>query len=410
MAGGGRRILGGSAPKKKRKFGWPQYILLCIICEVVQESIAAHTGWLLWPILPKGFITGAGVFGVVFDGVISIFTDEEREAFFRAIIRPDGMTPWEHFFYLARKVFYRYLRHNTLVFSVVILVIFLCVPAFAASEGTARWVLDVAQQVVDTVLPPETSPNEGTDTDDAANSETPVSLSPAEKAEKDDSPERSEADTPPEETDDPLKLLAERLVLSEEMDYEVSDEELGRVFFMDEAYCIEDWDDEAEIWSKVQRFAEDQKKLRRNPSFAEDVQQSILDQIAYASELEEELLGELRPTAKKLCEVINMRSESYDSAPSYRLAVLTRESFCFYADAYWEQGILGDAAAILYEKSIVWGFETLQYDVKAEMFKETLEILAERYAKLAQVLDLDSDERQIALKLDEVFQELAQEY
>ena len=80
-----------------------------------------------------------------------------------------------------------------------------------------------------------------------------------------------------------------------------------------------------------------------------------------------------------------------------------------WGDAIRRQNGSQEDAAILFQKSIVYGFDALQYNTGEAALGDDLEILSERYEKLAYSLPADSEERQHAFSLAEAFQALSEE-
>lgn len=75
-----------------------------------------------------------------------------------------------------------------------------------------------------------------------------------------------------------------------------------------------------------------------------------------------------------------------------------------WGDAIRSQNGSPEDATTLFAKSILYGFEVLQYDKTTATLSDNLRILSERYEKLAYSLPPDSDERQHAFSLAEIFQ------
>lgn len=380
-----------------------------LIAEVIEEFIGARTGWFLWNVLPKALTAIAGTVSLVFSGCFSAFTDKDRAAFFKTVTRPDGMSSWEHAPILLKKIWIRYIYHNTLIFIIICGTVALCLPAYCASIGVARQMLDTGSQglkLASTLLTPVYSEDKefGDDGTSYFETATPNPPSPQPTNEKIISP------SPSETTEYPLIPLSMRLRLLPGMDYEISNEERNEIFFQTGDFAIEDWDNNETILSNVRDFVEAQRKLHRKAVYGEDeIPSTCAANISSASADEDKMLKDANPTSDQLRNVIDTRETAYRLFPFYALATLTRESFCMYGDAIHLQGGVHEDAAVLFMKSILYGFEALQYDVDTEEFANNLEILSERFQKLANVLT-DSNESQYALHLAKAFQTLSQEF
>lgn len=403
---------------EKRK----KQILICVKCmigfffsTIFQETLAYHFGVSFWPLLSKYIPIIIAIF-IGGGGCLALFPDKNREAFLQAITCTAGVTFGEHALYLMKRA-YIHIKRNTLIVLILFGALLIYFPAYAASEGTGRMIFDIAERTMDCVIPREPTLDEEEEGEEKekeekdTNSSSP-SLSLSDENNSLEQPKTNQPDVDdslPKQKKRTMEELAKCMDLSEDMKYVISTEELSQIFFLDGDYAVEDWNDEAEILLKVWEFVEDKQSKRWDCDFQENTPQFLLNDVSNASQLETELLYEESPTATKLCRVIDFRIEVYNPCKVYILTRLIREDFCCYADAYRWKGKSKDAAAILYEQSILWGFEALQYKSDTSKFQEDLQKLDERYLKLSSVLVQEEPEYQYALALAKAFKTLANE-
>lgn len=404
----GKRISLPRWLKPALKFGAFLFFL-----EVVEELVGAFTGWFLWDALPKVVTAVIGIAATLCSGLLSVYLDKNRGDLFH---HSDNMSCWEHAPVLMKRVYNRYIRYNTLLFMIICLVIAVCLPAYCAKIGVTRHMCNLSSQglkIAAEILTPNHSEPEETGDDSTPSPETTAPPSSSHPIDEGLAASSAAADIPSEEPDSPLVPLSRRLRLLPGMDYQVSDEERSEILFQTGDYAIaaEDWGNDNLILSKVRSFAEDQRKLRRKVSYAQsELPRSDSANISSASVEEAEMLEAEDPTSNDLRSVIDKREVSYQSSPFYSLSTLIRENFCMYGDAIHLQGGERADAATLFMKSILYGFEALQFDVSAAAFAGNLEILSERFLKLSNVLTPNSDEARYASHLAGVFQILSQEF
>ena len=194
----------GSAPSSKWRFEWRHYFIVCIVLWIVQEYIAYNFGWQLWPYLPN-LLSVAGVIAI-FTKILSMSSGkkESKEDVFR---RKDGEPFWPAFFNLLRWFFDKYIKNNVLIAGVVVLVLAVCVPAYAAHAGWLQKVWAIAFPPDKLIDPPAAV--EQVDPEPEATiftaEPTPYS-SPSEEADESDTPESIE-DGHSRETDVQLIFL-----------------------------------------------------------------------------------------------------------------------------------------------------------------------------------------------------------
>lgn len=404
---GSQNLADKTAPKGKApgsKGLWPlcgfAYAVLLVIFEYFLEKSAAQTGEPSpWNVLSHEWTLYISVPTTIFSAFIQRITDKKWEEFLDTLTRPEGMSSWEHSWIFIKGVCKRYISHNTLFFITALIMGLLYVPAFAANQG-------FAYQILGSLLPGVTPSEAAVDEPSAEVSVLVPEASPM--IEENMAVQEVEVEVVSEER---LESLDKRLVLQSEMKYEVSDEELDEIFFRTEEYAIEDWFDDNEILNVVKQFVQDQRERPSAPDHDTDLEeddlQNIFNSINYASEKEKKMLEDKEPTSNQLQEVIDLRVSAYDSYPFYKLAFVTRESFCMYGDAIQTQNGSDEDAAILFMKSITYGYSILQYDVSTAQFSKDLDTLSERFTKLSKSLVPDSDEHWQALQLAKAFKTLS---
>ena len=217
--------------------------------------------------------------------------------------------------------------------------------------------------------------------------------------------EHSEEDEEPE----PAKgSLAMRLIFTTQMPYTLSDAEVDMIYFLSGEYAITDWDDEGAVYACVNGFVGSLRTQHLDPSFTEeDADSNAKNKLSYASGDETNMKADSRPTSKMLEDITDRRVEVYNVYPLYPLARLIRENFGMYGDTYKLQDKSKSCAAVAYGKSIVYGFDTLRYDVSGNALKTNLNILVERYTKLSSVLDKETLQHKAALTLADALQKLS---
>ena len=396
-----------SAPKKGRaksrslwRYVHVIYILLFFIFWYWLEHYAAKTGKSpLWDLLSHEFFPFISFIITLVCTCLSPLSDKKRKEFFARITRPNRMDPWQHVFILAKAVWKRYFKQNTLLFIVSRILLILYVPAFAANQGLAYKMLDPLSAGV--------SPVETTLDETLAEISLPVSETSETGSTTTEENEPAPKEEPfPSVSEKELGPLDERLILQSEMPYDISEGELDQIFFRTGEHAITNWSDQDHVQATMENFVLDRHKLRRNPNPDESIENAreYLDDADNASREEALMLDSERPTSNQLQYVIDTRVVVYDSLPFYDLAILTRESFCMWGDAIRSQNGSPEDATTLFAKSILYGFEVLQYDKTTATLSDNLRILSERYEKLAYSLPPDSDERQHAFSLAEIFQ------
>lgn len=382
-----------SAKKTNRRFGWLSYLLLCICLWLFEEYIAFQLGFQLWDYLPKVFSSIATLLGILASGIFSFILDKRKVSF----VRPKGVKFWTHARSLVERCFKRYIFHNTLVGIILLLFIATVVPAFAAKEQ--------AFVKVKIFL---TTPHHAEDNHPVLTTPDSIQTIPNPSGNDNGGSEKVDSGEDNEEDDeiDTSVPLAIRLILSSEVSpYSLSANEYNTIFFLDGDYAITNWELDEEVVSVVRGFVYDYHSLRLDPNNLEaDTPQKTKEAIAFASNLESTI-----STSGNLEQVIDMRVEIYDEDPGHPLSKLIRENFCVYGDAYNLQKRSFSAAFDLYGHSVLWGFQTLRYDVSTESFYSDLKILEERYDKITQVAQADSFAHFCAGKLSNAFRQVAEE-
>lgn len=386
----------GKPPPKKRKiFTW-RFVAAFIVLVGLQEFIEYRFGWALWPLIPKLFAGIIAFLAIIGEAIFGYVTDDAKKRI--SFEWDQDKSFWTSFFTLLQKLTGRYILGNLLVMGSLVVVLTLSVSAYAAHEGFARQTIVWCQKNIIWLITPPSDPSdtsENTENDNIGFKEpTLPTVSQSDIGDK----------SPLVEVDD--RSLAERLILEPDITYLVDNDDRNLIFFLDGAYEIKNWDSEEEILSKVRDFTDDKRATGTDPNFAEiGTPQPVKDEIAWASELERNL-----EESAELDTIIQKRSNIYSLYPEYRLAKLLRENFCLYGDAYCVQASSNEAALILYEKSILWGFCTLEYDVGTASFSNNLEILSERYEKITQITSKDTFIYRYATALNKAFQTLSAEY
>lgn len=417
-----RKLTGGSAPKgskdqesahesaqknhepKSKNWWWlcdVAYILFLLAFWYKIEQRIAQTGesWVL-NFLFNGLASVVSFVVPVIAAIVGPMPEEKQKEYGQKVRRPDGMNFWKHSWILFKETVIYSFKYNTVFVILVRLVLFLYIPAFAAKNGLAYRGLSYLSDGVTPAAIVSEEPS-------LPVSETfPIIVEESAPVQE---TEAAETDPPPEASEKKLRPLEERLVLQCEMPYTVSEEDYDLIFFRSGKYAITDWSNKDDVRMKVESFVQDQYMLRRNqgPDKNKENAQDYLDNVAAASDNESNMSNKEKPTSIELRGVIDTRVAAYDYIPFYELAKRIRESFCMWGDAIrWQNGIQDDAA-ILFMKSIFYGFQTLQYDVDEAKHRSDLNTLSERYEKLAHSLDEGSIEREQAFELSEAFEILS---
>lgn len=387
-------------PKKK----WKIFCLVALALWPVEEFIKFKWGKELWPFLPniRTFMLGLATF----IGVIDYFTDTEKVS----VIRPPDMDFWTHGLLLCKQLKRNFLQ-NTLVGLILAGLFLLVVPAAAVHyelwPTLVHWATTPYKEAAtSSEVPPPDSSGQAAPEDPELPAPQDSGDTPSSKLEE---PESEEPEPPP-------PSLARRLKLDDTPPEEVSDEEYQRIFFLQEPYLIQDWDSQEAVTEIVRKFVQDQRQKQLPPrSSIDEISTKAQDPISRASNQEASMT-----TAEELRNVITLREYVYlyledpeepekKGEPIYSVAKLIRENYCLYGDAYALQNKSYSYACQFYEWSILWGFRTLEYDVTEDALYKNLDILVERYDKIAGATD-DSTEYMYADKLSAAFRQIADEF
>ena len=321
-------------------------------------------------------------------------------------MRPKDMDFLAHAKILLRHLLNNCILRNTPLILVVAFAFLLIGPSYAADHQWGKKVIDwVTTPVVDNKVEEDTTnPPNGVPRDDNQNIES-----------TDESKEDTKQDNNLPETDDEEELTessklisAKDLLLDAEKPEVLTSKEYDQIFFCCDEYRIENWTSESCLQEKVHAFVEDKLAIQSSPNYdMVGIPQSVQDSIASASTTEATM-----KTAIELVGIINIRKNAYEEPEegeeevdtSYLLAKLLRENYGFYGDAFHFQEASDSAAYTLYGRSITWGFKTLNYASEREEFCKALEIIAERYEKITEVVSANSQEFPYAGLLRDAFE------
>lgn len=386
------------------------YILSGILLGLLLEFLAFKFGCRLWPLLSSKLEYGMIPVGITIVGKHFWPLDSKGEDKI-PIKRPPGMEVLAHIKILAKHLITDCILQNTILIVYVALAFLLVVPAYAADHQWGQRLKDWAftPAVRDGVAEdPPALPND-TPGDDAQDT---VSTDGAEKDSRQSGNEPEAAAT--EESPASSQLIsAKDLLLNAEKPEMLSEEEYDQIFFSSGEYIIEDWTSESCVRSAIYAFVEDKFAIQSSPNYdMVGISQPVQDSIALASQKEANT-----KTATELIEVINIRKNAYgepregekEADTSYLLAKLLRENYGVYGDAFNFQEASDIAAYALYGRSLLWGFKTLNYASKPDEFCKDLEIIAERYEKITEVVPANSQEFLCAGLLRDAFSNEAAE-
>ena len=196
------------------------------------------------------------------------------------------------------------------------------------------------------------------------------------------------------------------LVVPDELHTLESDSQLYlEIFFQSGDDPLTNWTaDEVEAYVRADAASRHQHALDPNYN-EEDTPQTVKDEIARASELDQEV-----QTLADQQEVIEIRLWVYTQYPEYRLPTLIREDYCTCGDAYVTRGLSLDTAVYYYAYSIHWGLEALKYNVSTSAISYDLSILAERYQKIANSTPINSTLHSHAQLLADAFMSVSKSY
>lgn len=381
-----------TSTSKKSHF-WQIFLIVCCVVEIIEELIYCSSGWLLWPNLPHVSLA------VITEGVCVILSwlCQRGKNFW---IRSPETDIGKHLISCAKIIWKRYIRFNTLAASAFALLFITYAPAYLANHHISQKLAGAFYAPIEEVSPTSAPYNSGgSDEDDHS----------------EDEDDHSNSDTNQEKTNSAgsisEKSLAERLVLMSTTYDKLSTDDFTQIFFLDGEYAITNWSDPQAVLEQVRKFLLNKQMIAKDPNYAEiDTPQTTKDEIARASLKEDDMWESEAPTSLDLEKVIDIRNDSYHAYPEYRLAKLIRENFGMYGDAYQVQGKSRITAEVMYEHSILWGFEALTYTVNDDDLCRDLTIISERYKKIATVVKADSSSYHYAIALATAFETLSWEF
>ena len=374
-------------------------LLLCwIFLWILFEFLAFKFGWSLWSWFRDELLSVSGwkpaaaaAAVIVVKFVWQSFIGGNGEV---SLTRPKDMEPGTHIKLLLRYLINDCIIRNTILILGVMAAILLSVPSYAADH---QW----GERFIDWVTTPAAGDEAGAD-DLGPPNDTPSdddqTIENADRDEEAPSQDSNPPDTDVEEEQITSSQLisAKDLLLNAEKPNELTSKEYDQIFFSSGEYVIEDWTLESNVQNMVHSFVEDKLAIKSSPNYEmTGLSQTVLNSVASASDKEAET-----KTATQLVEVINIRINAYGEPEegkkevntSYLLAKLLRENYGTYGDAYNFQEASDTAAYILYGRSIIWGFKTLNYASGTDKFIKDLEIIAERYEKITEVVPANSSE------------------
>lgn len=202
--------------------------------------------------------------------------------------------------------------------------------------------------------------------------------------------------------------LENRLIIVSERTDALSTADLEEILFLSGDWAISEdrWDDPEYIFTYLFDYVNTSWEKGASPSWEEfAIPPNDLNQISAASELEKEM-----QTSDDLEKVIEARCSLYSKHALYDLLILLRENWAQYGNAYLAQGLSSTTARYFYGQSICLGLQALDYQVDYPTLSFNLEILSERYNKLAATFDKDNEYYFCAIQLGEVFHKLSQAY
>lgn len=202
--------------------------------------------------------------------------------------------------------------------------------------------------------------------------------------------------------------LENRLIIVSERTDALSTADLEEILFFSGDWAISEdrWDDPEYIFTHLFDYVNTSWKNGASPYWEETaISPNDLNRIAYASELENQI-----QTSDDLEKVIEARCSLYSKHALYDLLILLRENWAQYGNAYLAQGLSSTTARYFYGQSICLGLQALDYQVDYPTLSFNLEILSERYNKLAATFDKDNEYYFCAIQLGEVFHKLSQAY
>lgn len=378
---------------------------------ILLEFLAFKYEWHLWPLLRdklasvSGWMSAAVVIALKF--IWQLFSGGNGKV---SLTRPEGMGTRTHLKILLRYLINDCIMRNTILITGVVIAFLLVVPSYAADHQWGQRLKDWASTPAVSDKGGEDAPAlpDGTPSDDAPAlpNDTPsnddqniVSTDGAEEYPNQDS--NPTGTNSQEELSETVKRISARdLLLDAEKPAALTSEEYNQIFFSSDDssdnHIIKDWTSKNSVEEAVHNFVEDKLTIQSSPNYdMAGISQSVRDSIALASKKEANT-----KTATELIKVINIRKNAYGEPEkgkkevdtNYSLAKLVRESYGYYGDAFNFQEASDSAAYALYGRSIIWGFKTLNYASGTDNFIKDLEIIAERYEKITEVVSADTSE------------------
>jgi len=366
------------------------YILIFILLWVIIEFIAFKFGIHLWHLLK-----GVGIFTAVLPILLKLFklflpSEETSEV---PLARPPDMDIIEHAKMIGKHIFIKCIWQNTLLIIGLLAAFLLVGTAFAAER---QW----GKHLKDWVLTPAVEDADVEDNENTSDLQTNVPsgdqiIENTTEIQKNPGQNNDETESKEEPSIVSQLISAQDLLLNAEEPEALTGEEYDQIFFKSGDYFVDDWSKD-NVQMVVHAFVQDKRAIQSSPNYdMVGIPQPVRDAISIASRKEA-----VTSTAIQLSEVINIRKNAYGEPEegkaevntSYTLAKLLRENYGVYGDAYNYQEASDSAAYALYGRSIIWGFKRLNYASKSRDFCKDLEVIAERYQKIAAVVPVNSQE------------------
>ncbi len=276
-------------------------------------------------------------------------------------------------------VLYRRVRNNYAKFAITVCALSLLLASvlacFGVCGGVFRGIRDVVEVIVDTPDGEEKSPDP-----------TP---SPIQEQPEQSPPPVINTPEPEQPQTDSFTLLDPGRI------YLLDQEMYNRIYFLDGAYQIQNWENDAEVEEAVYKCVRDYVELNYSNQFDDNAPASVQQEVVWASELEQSLTN-----SGELEQIIEIRKDIFEEYPKFSIGRMIAESYNKFALEYIRADGNFSTVEYYYGHSIDWLLRALSYaSLDRDTIRTLLSSIQMRYHDIWSVAPHGSDSAEYAQRL-----------